>query len=114
MSAGQRKEATDLGSAQSGIFFPMGLDDPNRIESAEKISFYAHAIFHVFKPEREFIICEAMNSDGPANIRFGHMSYLRRTQRHFEHVSRDEIIAGDICTTSRLSPERHMRVSQLR
>jgi hypothetical protein len=45
VSAGQRKEATDLGSAQSGIFFPIGLDDPNRVESAEKISFYAHAIF---------------------------------------------------------------------
>jgi hypothetical protein len=47
MSAGQRKEATDLGSMQSGIFFLLGLDDPNRFESAEKISFYAHAIFRL-------------------------------------------------------------------
>jgi hypothetical protein len=38
------KEATDLGSAQSGIFLRTGLDDPNQIESTDEIDFYAHAI----------------------------------------------------------------------
>jgi hypothetical protein len=38
------KEATDLGSAQSGIFFQERLDDPNQIESTDEIDFYAHAI----------------------------------------------------------------------
>jgi hypothetical protein len=33
----------------------------------------------VAKPEREPMICEAINSDGPANIRLARMSYLRRT-----------------------------------
>jgi hypothetical protein len=39
------KEATDLGSAQSGIFFHGRLDDPNQIESLNEFEFYAHAIF---------------------------------------------------------------------
>jgi len=41
----RRKEATDLGSAQSGIFLQTGLDDLNRIESTDEIAFYARAIF---------------------------------------------------------------------
>jgi hypothetical protein len=41
----RRKEATDLGSAQSGIFLQTGLDDPNRIESLDEIAFYARGIF---------------------------------------------------------------------
>jgi hypothetical protein len=39
------EEATDLGSAQSGIFLRGRLDDPNQIESLNEIEFYAHAIF---------------------------------------------------------------------
>jgi hypothetical protein len=45
MGAGYAKEATDLGSAQSAIFFRARLDDPNRVESSDEISFYAHVIF---------------------------------------------------------------------
>jgi hypothetical protein len=41
----KRKEATDLGSAQSGIFLRTGLDDPNQIESLDEIAFHARAIF---------------------------------------------------------------------
>ena len=41
----RRKEATDLGSAQSEIFFQTRLDDPNQIESLDEIAFYARAIF---------------------------------------------------------------------
>src|SRR2546430_8156314 len=37
----RRKEATDLGSAQSEIFFQTRLDDPNRVESPDEIAFYA-------------------------------------------------------------------------
>jgi hypothetical protein len=40
------KETTDLGPQQSGIFFACQLDDPNQIESAEEIEFYAHVIFN--------------------------------------------------------------------
>jgi hypothetical protein len=43
--AGQRKEATDLGSAPSGIFFAVQLDDPNQLEKLHEIDFYAQAIF---------------------------------------------------------------------
>jgi hypothetical protein len=39
------KETTDLGPQQSGIFFASRLDDPNQIESAKEIEFYAHVIF---------------------------------------------------------------------
>src|SRR6266404_605495 len=35
----RRKEATDLGLAQSGIFLQTGLDDPNRIELLDEIAF---------------------------------------------------------------------------
>jgi hypothetical protein len=45
MGAGHCKEATDLGSTQSEIFFRTGLDDLNRIESADEIRFYAQAFF---------------------------------------------------------------------
>jgi hypothetical protein len=45
MGAGYAKEATDLGSAQSAIFFRTRLDDPNRVESSDEIGFYAHVIF---------------------------------------------------------------------
>jgi hypothetical protein len=38
-----RKEATDLGSVQSGIFLHVRLDDPNRLEPFDEIAFYAQA-----------------------------------------------------------------------
>jgi hypothetical protein len=44
----KRKEATDLGSAPSGIFFAQQLDDPNQIESARQIRFFAHASSRLF------------------------------------------------------------------
>ena len=34
----------DLGLQQSGLFFALGLDDPNQLESPEENSFSAHAI----------------------------------------------------------------------
>ena len=43
--AGRRKEATDLGSAPSGIFLARGLDDPNQLEAACEIRFCAHTNF---------------------------------------------------------------------
>jgi hypothetical protein len=52
MGAGWRKEAIDLGSPQSRIFFGAELDDPNRVESADEIGFYAHAIFS--RPSRAY------------------------------------------------------------
>jgi hypothetical protein len=39
VEAGQAKEATDLGSQQSGIFFRRRLDDPNRIERFQEKTF---------------------------------------------------------------------------
>ena len=34
----------DLGLRQSGLFFALGLDDPNQVESPEENSFSAHAV----------------------------------------------------------------------
>jgi hypothetical protein len=37
-------DGIDLGSAPSGKFFAVDLDDPNQIESVDEIGFCAHAI----------------------------------------------------------------------
>ena len=37
----------DLPDGTSEIFFALGLDDPNQLELAHEIRFYAHAFSHV-------------------------------------------------------------------
>jgi len=39
------QETTDLGARRSELFFRVGLDDPNQVESAREIAVYAQAIF---------------------------------------------------------------------
>jgi hypothetical protein len=77
-----------------------------------KLVFTRKPFFVVAKPEREPMIRDAINSNGPANIRFVRVSYLRRTPGHFEMHKRRHS-RGDIGTTSHVSSERHMRVSQV-
>jgi hypothetical protein len=39
--AGWREDGADLGEMRSGIFSPRNLDDPNHVEMAGEIGFYA-------------------------------------------------------------------------
>jgi hypothetical protein len=48
--AGWREDGADLGEMRSGIFLPRNLDDPNHVEMAGKIRFYAQRVSHVAKP----------------------------------------------------------------
>jgi hypothetical protein len=66
----KRKEAIDLGSAQSGIFLQTGLDDPNQLESLDEIAFYAPVIFS--RPSR---------ADGAASADIDLICPVRPTSR---------------------------------
>jgi hypothetical protein len=42
--AGWREDGADLGELRSDLFLPSNLDDPNHVESAREIRFYAQRI----------------------------------------------------------------------
>ena len=90
MGAGRRKEATDLGSEQSGIFFACQLDDPNQIESAEEIEFSAHVIFGRpcrFHDRASFGIELICPSSGKLLCRFEAMRCARHRHSGRRHAS---------------------------
>src|SRR5579864_2090028 len=72
VEAGCEKEATDLGSTQSGKFFAGGLDDPNHVERLDEIRFCAHAILRRSRPAtmlsraRFEVICPSLHTRGGA------------------------------------------------
>jgi hypothetical protein len=91
MGAGWRKEAIDLGSEQSEIFFACQLDDPNQIESTGEIEFYAHVIFSRpgrFQDCASFGIDLICSSSGKSLCRFD----ATRCARH--HHSGRRVLAG--------------------
>jgi|SRR5690349_25012266 hypothetical protein len=48
--AGSAEDAADLGEPQSEIFLAGYLDDPNQLDVAREISFYAQAVFAASQP----------------------------------------------------------------
>src|SRR5207245_418247 len=50
---GCEEETIDLGGRRSELFLRGGLDDPNHVESAREIGFYAHAIFQAVSLSHE-------------------------------------------------------------
>jgi hypothetical protein len=50
MGAGWHENKGDFSNRPSGIFSQAGLDDPNHIESAGEISFYAQIMFGPWSP----------------------------------------------------------------
>jgi hypothetical protein len=46
--AGSREDGADLGEMRSGIFSPRNLDDPNHVESAGEIRFFAQRFLRRF------------------------------------------------------------------
>jgi hypothetical protein len=46
--AGWREDGADLGEMKSGIFLPRNLDDPNHVEMAVEIRFFAQQVWRCF------------------------------------------------------------------